>query len=116
MRIASETELLAVHAKLFRGEADEAPGSRELQWFRYLTADPDFGAALGLCNEEVFWNRYYWFLRHISACATIGVRDAGLEQQAFQILEYPFPPCSPDWSHLEAVEKLAEQDASGNTS
>ncbi len=36
--------------------------------------------------------------------------DAGLEQQAGQILEYPYPDCDPDFQKVEEVEAAVSRD------
>lgn len=62
--------------------------------------------------EEVFWSRYFWFIRYgLSAERRFGP-DAGIEQQAFQILEAPYPRCDPDWEQLEKVEQRAREESS----
>jgi hypothetical protein len=61
--------------------------------------------------ESIFWSRYYWFLRLIRVFQECEGADAGMEQQAFQILEHPWPNCDPDWSHLKLVERAATEAA-----
>jgi len=79
-----------------------------LEAFQALTDSPAEFIKRGSTAEDVFWSRYFWF------CLFVGIRgsDVGFEQQAFQLLEYPFPTCEPDWSQLESVEALARQAAS----
>jgi hypothetical protein len=89
---------------------DDPISGQALKFYLVLTELPLLIADLGLSAEEVFWSRYYWFLRHAKLRqATVG-RDAGIEQQAFQILEYPNPPCDPNWSELKSIETKVEQD------
>jgi hypothetical protein len=64
--------------------------------------------------ESIFWSRYYWFLRFVHVVQGRQGADAGLEQQAFQILEHPWPDCEPDWNNLEAVERSAKEAATAD--
>ena len=50
------------------------------------------------------YNRYYWFRRFIRLHCTIHGEDAGLEQQAFQILEQSMADL--DWQVIEAIDEL----------
>jgi len=59
----------------------------------------------------IFWSRYYWFKRFLHTYHGRGEGNVGMEQQAFQILEYPWPPCEPDWADLEAVDLAATEAA-----
>jgi hypothetical protein len=54
--------------------------------------------------ENVFWSRYYWFCYFLQLARANGLSDGGMEQQALQILEYPWPSCEPDWTELPGVE------------
>jgi hypothetical protein len=82
-----------------------------LRAFLVLTHRPHLFMGRGWTPEEVFWSRYYWFRRFVRLRVARTGPNAGLEQQAFAILEYPEPDCSPDWSDLAWVEALAERDA-----
>ena len=64
----------------------------------------------GWSAEEVFWSRYFWFTVFAILSARSNGDDAGIEQQQFQILESPFPLCSPDWSQLEVIHALVESE------
>jgi hypothetical protein len=81
-----------------------------LRSYLLLTERPECFTSRGWSPEEVFWSRYYWFLRFSKLRTTSSGPDAGLEQQAFQILEHPHPSCLPDWSELERVELMVERD------
>src|SRR5436190_2067909 len=61
--------------------------------------------------EDVFWSRYYWFVRFSQTQQALFGADVSLVQMAHQIFEYPQPECSPDWSMGESVEPLAKNDA-----
>src|SRR5215510_14995096 len=87
------------------------PASDLLDAYQRLT-DGHHSFASTFTPEEIFWSRYFWFrLFAYVTSATVG-KDAGVEQQAFQLLEHPFPPCNPDWSRLESVDALAKREAS----
>jgi hypothetical protein len=59
--------------------------------------------------ETTFYNRYYWFRRFATLSRLKYGEDAGIEQQVFQLLEYP--ECDPDWFLVEKIHNLAESDA-----
>ena len=50
------------------------------------------------------YNRYFWFRRFIRMYSTKYGKDAGLEQQAFQILEQSMADL--DWQVIEAIDEL----------
>lgn len=80
--------------------------------FRYylLFSDPACIRAAGLDDIPVtslFYNRYYWFKRFVNQRATVHGYDAGLEQQAFKLLEAA--PEDVDWSVLEALDVQADE-------
>ncbi len=55
---------------------------------------------------EVFYNRYYWFRRFMEGYQTERGLDAGLEQQAFQMLEQA--PADIDWEMIPLIEAWAK--------
>jgi len=59
-------------------------------------------------DEDIFWNRYYWFLRFVKLHHWRDGPDAGMDQQAFQLIEYP--PCEVDWLNFERVETQVKKD------
>ena len=84
----------------------------------HLFLDPDCGPPLrvylALTNEVIgqdlssqdrLYNRYYWFNRYVAAYDTKFGYDAGNEQQAFMIIEYP--DCEVDWNVLEELHNAA---------
>jgi len=85
---------------------DEA-GAPALLIFLALSQSSEMLLIAGHSAESVFWSRYYWFRRYANIRAAKAGTDAGLEQQAFKILETPFPPCDPDWSQLEEINVRA---------
>jgi hypothetical protein len=60
----------------------------------------------GLDPTALFYNRYYWFKRFVKQRASSRGFDAGLEQQAFKLLEAA--PADVGWSIIEAVDALAQ--------
>jgi hypothetical protein len=89
-------------------EADPEAGLA-LRAFLVLTRWPHLLTQRGWSAESVCWSRYYWFRRYAVLRTAASGFDAGLEQQALQILENPYPDCEPDWSELERVESLADE-------
>src|SRR5689334_17626387 len=87
-----------------------------LRAFLTLTQASELFLEAGWSPEAVFWSRYFWFRRFSNARTSRAGADAGLEQQATQILESPHPSCDPDWSQLELVERLAATGEAPNTS
>jgi hypothetical protein len=88
---------------------DDPQAGRFLKYYLLLTEAPELLVDQAISPEDLFWSRYYWFLRFARLRQTTTGYDAGLEQQAFQILEYPWPECEPDWSLLELVESAVGQ-------
>jgi hypothetical protein len=85
---------------------DEA-AAPALRIFLTLSQSSEMLLVAGYSAESVFWSRYYWFRRFANIRTARAGMDSGLEQQAFQILESPFPPCNPDWSQLEDLNARA---------
>lgn len=52
--------------------------------------------------EDVLYNRYYWFLRFSELHELKNGKDAGLEQQRFQLLEQA--TCDFDWNVIQQIE------------
>jgi hypothetical protein len=90
---------------------DDPLAGRALKFYLLLTEMPDLIADQRLSAEQMFWSRYYWFLLHVRLREAVVGPDAGLEQQAFQILEHPRPICTPDWSMIDELEAAAKRDA-----
>lgn len=55
---------------------------------------------------DLFYTRYYWFQVLARTIKLTTGPDAGLEQQAFQILEHAPPDC--DWQVIENLDRAAE--------
>jgi hypothetical protein len=94
-----------------RSMLDDPVAGPSLRYYLLLTEKPEVAASRGYSPEEIFWSRYFWFQCFARLWQTGHGPDAGIEHQAFQILEYPQPTCCPDWSHLEEVEAGAEKHA-----
>jgi hypothetical protein len=57
----------------------------------------------------ILYNRYFWFRRFIRMHSTKHGKVAGLEQQAFQILEHSMADL--DWQVIEAIDELTGESA-----
>jgi hypothetical protein len=57
-------------------------------------------------ETALFYNRYYWFKRFVKQRESEHGFDAGLEQQAFKLLEAA--PADIDWSMVEAIDARAQ--------
>jgi len=86
-----------------RSTLDAAARARGV--FETISADPERLVSLGWLPEELFWSRYFWYKLFALLEARHSGADAGLEQQAFRLLEHPEPHCHPDWSVGEEVEQ-----------
>jgi len=122
MHLATADDLLPLHAALDAAWPtltasydpsllDDPIAGPSLTRYLILTELPGAMAELDLTPEAIFWSRVYWFERFSVLRRHATGFDAGLEQQAHQLLEHPNPPCDPDWSHLEAIHTRAERDA-----
>jgi hypothetical protein len=70
--------------------------------------------------EEVFWSRWYWIQRCVKLRNALGKNDAGLEQEAFKVIEsydYQYSDSgertfdTPDWeARAEMLEARAARD------
>ncbi|HEY2511605.1 MAG TPA: hypothetical protein VGI39_12140 [Polyangiaceae bacterium] len=63
-----------------------------------------------LSVEAIFCNRYYWFRSFAKSYERAHGRDAGLEQQAFKLLESA--PSTVDWSVVEAIDAMVDAEIS----
>ena len=113
MRLVTEEVLRTLGASepnangVQRAFTNDSTSASSLHTFLTITQQPELLASAGWSPEVVFWSRYFWFRRYVTHRTAIAGPDAGLEQQALQILEAPFPQCEPDWSNFEAVEIAA---------
>ena len=116
--LISETALYERAAAIRAATADAAtdhsaavdgPGATA---FRYHLLFADAGrahtAGFGLDAAALFYNQYYWFRRFVHLSAAARGYDAGLEQQAFKILEAA--PEDVDWSVIESLDARATEN------
>lgn len=84
----------------------DTSGSKYLEKYLLLTyAGEDFKNSIS--PEELFYNRYYWFLTFLKAYTQENGLDAGMEQQAFKILEEAGNTCQHiDWNEVEEISKI----------
>ena len=61
-----------------------------------------------LTDEQLFYNKYYWFLRFVRLSTARNGYDAGLEQQVFKLLESPH--CTVDWGIVEGITSKVERE------
>jgi hypothetical protein len=122
MRLVTEEVLAIIDAPDPGGEGIDPAAEPEPeaalapQAYLTLTGWPDLLIQCGSSPESVFYSRYYWFCRYDALGTAVSGRDVGLEQQAYQILEYPHPDCEPNWCELERVEALAGYTEGGQHS
>jgi hypothetical protein len=93
---------------------DDPVAGRVLMFYLLLTEMPGLLSDQRLTPEQVFWSRCYWFLLFARLREATAGPDAGLEQQAIQILEHPPDGLSPDWTMLEEVEAAVERSAAAS--
>jgi hypothetical protein len=110
--------VLREHAEAIRRlttAVSEGSAAGELEdALRYYTlfGDPEAvqHAGLGtLSAEELFYNQYFWFKRFARQHAAIRGYDAGIEQQAFQLLEQAPPDVN--WAIVEQIDNEAGSDS-----
>ncbi len=95
-----------VHVALL-DDPDVGPAlSRFLLYSRQLTK-----AGSDLDPTTAFYNAYYWFLKFKKAYTHKNGYDAGIEQQAFKLLEEA--SIDIDWSVIEEIEKSIVADKDG---
>ena len=66
-----------------------------------------------LSEEDLFYNKYYWFRAFVKRHRAAAGYDAGLEQQAFKMLENARSPL--DWSVIERISALADAETTERT-
>jgi hypothetical protein len=81
---------------------------RALRYF-LVFSEPGVATRAGLGtfgDAELFYNRYYWFKRFAKLHQAAHGYDAGIEDQASQLLEHAPPDA--DWSTIEAIVELLD--------
>jgi hypothetical protein len=103
-------EILDVEAKKFAPEAMDSASGEAFRYYLLFSSGACLEAAdfRDLREDAVFYNRYYWFQRFVKLHTDKHGFDAGLEQQAFQLLE--LAPATTDWSVVEAIEARAGEE------
>jgi len=110
---AQDVEIRALlhSAELLPVEA-EREGALGRAFMYYLVfSDARMVQQLGFVDAapvDVFYNRYYWFLRYIRVSRKRKGYDAGLEQQMFQLLENA--ECAFDWEIIHLINGRVEQE------
>jgi hypothetical protein len=108
--VESDPGLLSGYSEVSLGD----PATRAaMLYYALLERRPDLLADLladlGLSGDELFWNRYYWFLRlkRLHELAEHSGQECGpMAQQAFDML----PDCG-DYEPYPEVKALARRDA-----
>ncbi|MCA9029701.1 MAG: hypothetical protein KDA66_02770 [Planctomycetaceae bacterium] len=96
-------------SKLMDGESirDEIKSNQELaallKYYLLFTFYPELFEPI--TDADLIYNRYYWFRRLVTLFESVYGPDAGVEQQAFQILENA--NCELDWAMIQKVETMA---------
>jgi hypothetical protein len=65
-----------------------------------------------LAAEQIFYNRYYWFRRFASLYQKKNGFDAGIEQQADQLIEYAGSAL--DWTVVEQIDAQVRKEIEGD--
>jgi hypothetical protein len=101
LRMASELQL-----------SDQPQPGREaeaLAWAMLFEHWPYLLGDVRLNARALFYNRYFWFQRYRVLHQQRAGDDAGLAQQAFQLLEQA--PAETNWDVMEKLEQIARQVA-----
>jgi hypothetical protein len=102
-------ELVRVPAKTYAVESEDDSYGAAFRNFLLFAHCPDYLADHfpGLDRATVFYNQYYWFVRFSRLYMKKHGKDAGLEQQAFQMVENA--DCEIDLTIIDSLE--TPQDA-----
>lgn len=82
-----EQRLPELAVKIALSFIDRSSAGRALQYYLILTESPHLLLPRSFTPSRLFWSRYYWFLRIAAVRQVSDGYDAGIEQQAFNILE-----------------------------
>lgn len=85
------------------------PYERSFLNYLVLTHEQDKLPSAWRAETLVLYNRYYWFRQFAQLHSEQHGKDAGIEQQAFQILEGSTADI--DWAVVEAIDKRIRGDA-----
>jgi hypothetical protein len=104
--IEGDTELLADYSE---GTLADPATRSALLYYIVLERRPELFADLNLSDEDLFWNRYYWFLRLKRLHELIehdGKECGSMAQQAFDML-----PDGGNYEPYPDIKALARRDA-----
>jgi hypothetical protein len=102
---AHDPAIWAATEPLVTGTTFAGDPSYEMPLRYYLVFSEGLMGRVGLgemTSEASFYNAYYWFKRFVAECSARRGYDAGLEQQAYQMLESA--PDDVDWSVLGEID------------
>ncbi|BDD13054.1 hypothetical protein FUAX_54860 (plasmid) [Fulvitalea axinellae] len=91
----SDDDLQAYSNSSIHGAADV--------YYKYFLILEYFGYKIDNTALEVYYNKYYWFLRHLVQMQNLQGYDAGLEQQEFIILEEGESYDDINWDIVESI-------------
>lgn len=92
----------------FRIDPNDSSCGESLVYYSLFTNWPELlgNSVCGLTTSVIFYNRYYWFLHLIRLWQELHGHDAGMEQQAFQLLESAAAEgMELDWDVLQEIER-----------
>lgn len=101
-------ELVELPAKAYAVDIDDESYGCAFRRFLLFAHCPDYLADHfpGIDRTTIFYNQYYWFVRFSRLFMRKHGPDAGLEQQAFQMIENA--ECEVDLEVVDSLDSLAE--------
>jgi uncharacterized protein (TIGR02996 family) len=109
--VEADTELLSGYSEV---TLDDPATRSALLYYIVLERRPELLAGLNLPDEDLFWNRYYWFLR-LKRLHELSEHDGKecepMAQQAFDMFG---EPDGGNYELFPVVEALALRDAEGH--
>src|SRR4051812_24400589 len=105
--VEGDVELLADFSE---GALADPAARSALLYYILLDRRPELLADLRLSDSDLFWNRYYWFLRvkRLHELIDHGGKECdSMRQEAFDML----PDGDYDYAPYPAIEDLARRDA-----
>jgi hypothetical protein len=104
--VEADPELLSDYSE---GTLDDPATRPALLYYIVLDRRPELLAELNLSDEDLFWNRYYWFLRlkRLHELTEHDGKECGpMAQEAFDML-----PDGGNYEPYPEIEALARRDA-----
>lgn len=94
------------------GDVDDEVCRPALRYYRLFSNETALrDAGLGVLEPAArFYNRYYWFSKFVKLFILRHGPNAGLEQQLFQLLEYP--GFDLDWLLIEKIDNRVDAETS----